>query len=248
MQPCDPDIPCPGTGAPERPGVLFIHGAGAGGWEWNRWRAVFEAAGRRCSAPDLMPATAGLADTRFGDYLDQVASESARLGGEPVLVGASLGGLLATALAARMQAKALVLVNPLPPAPHHLSLPARPPWPPVVPWGREATLAGTRRAMPDADEAACLYAFRRWRDESGQVLEAARAGLALAAPTCPVLAIASMGDTDVPATASAALAVDWGASLLRVEGSHVGPLLGRQAAAVAVQALAWLDAQAGSPP
>ena len=226
------------------PTALMIHGAGGGGWEWNLWRGVFEAEGIDCIAPDLVPASAGLAGTGFGDYLAQLHA-AVREVEAPVLVGASLGGLLAVALAAHVPARALVLVNPLPPSPWHAALPPRAPWPAVVPWGREASLEGTRRAMPDADDAACLYAFRRWRDESGTVLEAARGGIGLARPGCPVLVIASVADTDVPPQVSAALATAWEASLLRVDGSHVGPLLGRQAARVAAQAGAWLNGLPG---
>ena len=53
--------------------------------------------------------------------------------------------------------------------------------------------------------------------------------------------MASADDTDVPAQRSAALAADLGATLLRLRGSHVGPLLGRQAAASAALAVEWLN-------
>ena len=87
-----------------------------------------------------------------------------------VLVGASLGGLLV--LDAADGADAVVLVNPLPPVPWHVDMPARD-WPDVVPWRRAARLSGTREAMPDADDATALFAFRHWRDESGTVLREA---------------------------------------------------------------------------
>ena len=129
-----------------------------------------------------------------------------------------------------------VLVNPLPPE----GLPS-PPRPAVVPWGRAASLAGTRRAMPDADDSAALYAFRRWRDESGQVLDQACAGVGIAPVRAPVLVLASDEDEDVPPAASEALARRLGARLQRWPGSHVGPLLGRQAAVAAEQAVEWLN-------
>ena len=75
----------------------------------------------RSSAPDLVPAASGLASTRFEDYRSQVIAWSRdpqeRGSGCPrVLVGASLGGLLALSVAAEIEAAALVLVNPMPPA------------------------------------------------------------------------------------------------------------------------------------
>lgn len=221
--------------------ALFVHGAGAGGWEWNAWRGVFAAAGVRCAAPDLAPAPAGLARTGLDDYRAQVREALLALPRPRALVGASLGGLLAAMCAG--DADALVLVNPLPPTPWHAQLPQRQ-WPDVVPWRRDARLASTRRAVPDADEATAVYAFEHWRDESGAVMRAAHGGVAVERPACPVLCIASQLDDDVPPALTAALALAWEADLLRVEAlSHAGPLLGRDAAKVAAQALAWLSAR-----
>ena len=225
----------------ERGSALLVHGAGGGGWEWNAWRGVFAAHGFDVHAPDLQPASQGLVATTFGDYFAQVRAALEALPRPRVLVGASLGGLLAMACAEA--ADALVLVNPIPPSPWHASLPQHE-WPAVVPWQCDARLASTRRAMPGADDASALFAFRQWRDESGAVLGAAHAGIAVEQPSCPVLCIASAQDDDVPPTTTAALADALGASLLRVSStSHVGPLLGRDAAAVAAQAAAWLSAR-----
>lgn len=219
--------------------ALLVHGAGGGGWEWNPWRGVLEAAGLRVEAPDLMPAPAGLAATRLEDYQAQVRVALVGLPRPRVLVGASLGGLLA--LGAAEAADALVLVNPLPPAPWHAHLEARD-WPDVVPWRRDARLAGTRRALPDVDEATALFAFRHWRDESGAVLRQAYAGIAVARTPCPVLCVLSRRDDDVPPRIPAAMAAAWGAEVLQTRSdSHAGPLLGRGAAGIAMQAVEWLN-------
>lgn len=218
--------------------AVLIHGAGAGGWEWALWRGVFEAHGIEAHAPDLRPAAGGLAATTWSDYVAQVRDACASLERPRALVGASLGGLLAASCAEL--ADALVLVNPLPPARWAARLPVRD-WPDVVPWGRDARLDSTRRALPDVDDATALHAFRRWRDESGRVLREAHAGMSVAAPACPVLCIASAADEDVPPALTAELAAAWNASLLRVPSpSHVGPLLGRDASRIATQAADWL--------
>ena len=131
----------------------------------------------------------------------------------------------------------LVLVNPLQPSGLVDSLPS----PSIVPWRSRGTLASTRRAMPDADDAARMHAFRRWRDESGAVLDEARAGVAIEAPACPVLVFASEHDTDVPAPSSGLLAATLEADFETVAGaSHVGPLLGRSAARTAERVADWL--------
>ena len=221
--------------------AVLVHGAGGGGWEWNVWRRVFAAVAVDVHAPDLQPVAGGLAATGFDDYVAQVRAALEAVPGPRALVGASLGGLLA--LACADAADALILVNPLPPAPWADRLPARD-WPDSVPWRRNARLASTRRALPDSDDATALFAFRRWRDESGAVLRHAHAGLVLDAPACPTLCIASSQDEDVPPGLTAELARAWDADLLRVASTgHVGPLLGRDAAAVAMQAAAWLSAR-----
>lgn len=220
--------------------AVFVHGAGGGGWEWAAWARVFAAHGHAVLAPDLRPGPAGLAATSLDDYAAQVrawvaAARGGPAGGRVVLVGASLGGLLA--LMNRTHADALVLVNPMPPD----GLPDPGDHADIVPWGREASLAGTRRALPDADDLAALHAFRRWRDESALALRQARAGVACADAALPALVMASADDTDVPPAHSAALAASLRASLVRLPGSHVGPLLGRRAAAAAAQAVEWLN-------
>lgn len=231
--------------------VLMIHGAGGGAWEWNVWRAVFEARGWRVHAIELQPGAAGIAATTLADYRAQVvaavgaagsgADRPTSAGDRWVLIGASLGGLLATMAASDTDPRALVLLNPMPPAPWHSTLPSRAAYDAIVPWGRDASLIGTRRAMPDADDATCWYAYQRWRDESGAVMNAARAGVAVEKPACPTLLIASECDDDVPAATTRSLANAWGCAVIDVPGaSHVGLLLGKSAATTAEAALSWL--------
>jgi len=224
-----------------RPPVLFVHGAGGGGWEWNRWLPLFRAEGFDCVAPDLQPADGGLAATRIEHYVSQLQGRVAGLP-PPILIGASLGGLLCLLLAERMATSALVLLNALPPAPEAAGLPPRDAWPTVVPWASAARFGSTVSSMGDADEASRLYAFRRWRDESGAVLQAACDGLPCRLPDVPTLVIASDHDAEVPAAVSANLARRLGGSLLRHPGDHLAPLLGRTANRVAAQTVAWLNA------
>ncbi len=227
-----------------RPRVVLIHGAGGGGWEWSIWTRVWAAAGwRDLRAIELQPAPAGLAATCFDHYLDQVCTAAA--GAPVVLAGASLGGLLALCAAPRVNCRALVLVNPLPPL-EEAGAWAAPTWPgDIVPWGREASLAGTRRAMAGADDDAALFAFRHWRDESAAVLRDACAGREVTSTGCPLLVIASEGDQDVPVDLSTRLALRLAGSLQRYAGGHLEPLLGRTANSTAAHAVSWLNAALG---
>jgi len=218
--------------------VVCVHGAGGGGWEWRVWARVFAAASMPLVAPDLRPAAGGLADTTIDDYVSQVrgwVAAARRVHGRVALVGASLGALLAAAVAGREDP--LVLVNPLPPT----GLPGTPAAGAIRDWGHRASLAGTRAALPDADAFTTFDVWRRWRDESSRVLAAAHAGWPVPAPAGRCLVIASTDDEDVPAALSSGLAAAWRAELRRVPGSHVGPLLGAGAASVAAVALAWLN-------
>ena len=221
--------------------ALLLHGGGGGGWEWNLWRGVLTASRIEAVTPDLQPAAGGLAYTTLDDYLAQARAGLRVLPRPRALIGASLGGLLAMACAD--EADALVLVNPLPPKPWSASLPSKE-WPDFVRWRSDARLVSTRRALPDADDATALFAFRHWRDESGAVLREAQSGLEVAKPQCPVLCIVSPHDGDVPPELTRALAREWDAELLQVaSSSHVGPLLGRGAPALAVQVADWLSAR-----
>lgn len=221
--------------------AICVHGAGGGGWEWAIWQRVLCARGWNVLAPDLMPAAAGIAATRFDDYAAQVRDWCEAAPAPPVLIGASLGGLLALHACAHVAPRALVLINPLPFA-GIAPRPSRIDYPDVVPWARERSLAGTRRALPDADAAACLFALRRWRDESGAVLRAAALGIQVEIPRGPVLVLASELDRDVPVTASRNLAAHLHADFRLLHGaSHVGPLLRRGAAAVAESVTRWCD-------
>lgn len=225
----------------ERSPLVCVHGAGAGGWEWAIWARVFAARGHAVVAPDLMPAAAGLAATRFADYRDQVLDWCAAAGAAPILAGASLGGLLALSAAAQVQPAALVLVNPLPPA-GVLARPLRERPGAIVPWGSARSLGSTRRALEGCDDAACLYAFRRWRDESGAVLADARAGIAVETPRCPILVLCGARDREVPPSIGRALATRLGADFVcPPDVGHVDPLLGRVAADCAERAATWLS-------
>lgn len=220
--------------------ALMIHGAGGGGWEWNVWRRVFSAAAWRVSAPDLAPVAAGLEATTLDDYEAQVHGwmRDAR---PDVVIGASLGGLLALRCHAAVPAARLVLVNPMPPGGLAMVPPLATHFPDRVPWRRRASLRSTARSLPDADASTWHMAWRRWRDESGAVMNAAASGIAIKPVGAATLVVVSEADAEVPATASRALATELGADVLACAGaSHVGPLLGRHAADVADRVLAWL--------
>lgn len=104
--------------------IFMIHGMWGGPWCWENYRRVFEAEGYRCIAAtlpyhDMDPH--GMPDPRLGtagllEYADALEREVRQLGSPPVLMGHSMGGLLAQMLGARGLAKALVLLTPASPS------------------------------------------------------------------------------------------------------------------------------------
>lgn len=104
--------------------ILMIHGMWGGAWNWDNYRQFFEAKGYRCVAPtlryhDMDPK--GVPDSRLGttsllDYARDLEAEIAKIPDKPVIMGHSMGGLLAQILGSRGLARALVLLTPAAPA------------------------------------------------------------------------------------------------------------------------------------
>ncbi|MCE7988331.1 MAG: alpha/beta fold hydrolase [Caldilinea sp. CFX5] len=221
--------------------AVMIHGAGGGGWEYVRWQPIFTAAGYAVIANDLLPAADGLLITTFDDYCHQVRTwlpPQQRI----ILIGASMGGILALKVAAAIQPAALVLVNSVPPAGVGAPRTGKS-YPPIVQWAN-GPLEDTRSALFDSDEATIQWAWPRWRDELGAVLNAMAAGIPVQRPTCPTLVVLGEQDTDIPYQTGLALATWAGADVLLYHGmSHVGPLLSRRAAEVARMVVTWCQSR-----
>lgn len=97
----------------ESPGgtVVLLHGIGLGAWFWEPWKAIFSPSYRwmpvELHAPDQPQG--------LGDLVETVAQKVATISGRVVIVGHSMGALVALMVAARRAPDALVLVSPLPP-------------------------------------------------------------------------------------------------------------------------------------
>ncbi len=106
------------------PPLLLIHGMWGRPSTFTALRAELEAAGMVTNAPALpfhdlppgAPAPAALAALGLADYVDALVPEVEALGRRPVILGHSLGGLLAQLVAARTGAAGLILLAPAPSA------------------------------------------------------------------------------------------------------------------------------------
>lgn len=221
---------------------VLLHGAGGGAWEWGRWVRLLQAQGCAVHVPDFSRRCAAdaLADARAFPRLRTELLGRLQLKSGCVLVGASLGGLLAATMADTLQARALVLLNPAIPA-----ATAQPRQGSVVmhgnrPWGLRASVGGTRDAISELHPVDVLQVFRRWSDCGQQLLAEVGEGIDVPRPLMPCLLLCSDSDAEIPADGVRRLAADWSAQLQWLRGSHVAPVLGAEAAVAVAQTLAWL--------
>lgn len=105
---------------------MMLPGAFSGAWSFANLRGNFKAAGWNVLTPELryhdqrsgrpgQPSDPRLAQTGLADYVADLSSSIEALERPPVLLGHSMGGLLAQLLAAKGLARAMILLTPAPP-------------------------------------------------------------------------------------------------------------------------------------
>lgn len=103
--------------------IMMIHGMWCGEWVWENYKKFFESKGYRCITPVLRHHSGCVGDisanpvgtTSLLDYAQDLEEEIYRLDEKPILMGHSMGGLIAQMLGSRGLAKALVLLTPASP-------------------------------------------------------------------------------------------------------------------------------------
>jgi pimeloyl-ACP methyl ester carboxylesterase len=209
------------------PPILMIHGMWSRPSTFAQLRAELEPVGIRSRAvtlphhdvPPGSPAPVALSTMKLGGYVAALEREHAELGEPGVILGHSMGGLLAQLLSVRVQPKGLILLSSAPSAAASATSVAalRTLWGVTGKWGwwREATLldeAGARwgvyNGVPEPETKAAL-AELTW--DSGPVLAQIAAPWAdgdkgarvdFARLTMPVLVLTGLDDRIVPPAAS----------------------------------------------
>jgi pimeloyl-ACP methyl ester carboxylesterase len=106
--------------------VIMVHGAFCGGWTFDAFRAPFEAAGHRVLTPDLIghDGKTAVSGVSMSDYARQIAGLVKACEAPPILIGHSMGGLvaqMAAAMVASQGAKVAKLILLAPSAPWGVS-------------------------------------------------------------------------------------------------------------------------------
>lgn len=104
------------------PPILMIHGMWSRPSTFAQLRAELEPAGLRSAAvtlphhdvPPGSPAPAPLAGVKLANYLSALERDAADMGERPVILGHSMGGILAQLLAVKVQPKGLILLSTAP--------------------------------------------------------------------------------------------------------------------------------------
>lgn len=241
------------AGAPGRPTLLFLHGAFVTHEPWRPWLARLGARGwpglavARRGRLGFGPAQAkGL---RFQDYLEDTLRVIDTLDQPPVLVGHSLGALLAQKAAELGRARALVLLSPAPAAmltAQPVALPAYLPMLPKIMTGRSLLPpAGACRRlvlnrMPESEHGAAHGSLVH---ESGAVYRDLMLGAVHVDPArvrCPTIVLSGEHDHVISTALARFTAKRYGATL-EIYPEHAHWILGEPGwEKVADRVVAWL--------
>lgn len=246
--------------------ILLVHGANCGGWCFDVFCKTFEARGFSCLAPDLIGHGADkaggigkLTGIGMADYRAQMAAFVEALPEKPILLGHSMGAVIAQQLAASGLADKLVLVSP---APHAGILPATDAekqlcqdlmslgefWTSAFDPNFDLACALTLNRLPAEEQ---RRVFAELGPESGQALFETffwmfdKTGATMVdtnAVTCPVLTLSGVDDRIVSLATAKATAASYPDSPFWALDGHAHMLLVEDGAPdIAGRIAAWLD-------
>jgi len=234
------------AGGGSRPPIVLVHGAANSSGVWTHWQTALADLGWTSYALDLRGHGAcgavDLSDTTMTDYADDVRALMGELPRRPVLVGWSMGGLVAMMAAAGGGAAACVGLAPsVPGRSRDGSLPLRHGTFGPEEYGIASREPGEQPAMADLDQEERRAALASLGRESRLARDERAAGVVIERLPCPLLVVTGTDDHQWPRSryATMHLKADW----MEAPGaSHWGLVLSRPALARLVPAIAaWME-------
>jgi pimeloyl-ACP methyl ester carboxylesterase len=229
----------------DRPPVILVHGAANSASIWTFWQRELAGHGWASYAIDLRghgrSDALDLSHTSMLDYADDTRAAAQPLKRAPIVLGWSMGGLVALMVAAAGFAAACIALAP--------STPARQRDPTVAlraeefgaeEYGIISHDPEEQRTMPDLDREERVLALASLGRESRLARDERQAGIVIESLPCPLLLVTGTADKAWPAERYRDLWLK--ADYLSVEGaSHWGLVLNRRALARTIPAvLRWL--------
>ena len=231
-----------------RPPLLLVHGAANSSAVWRFWQQALAERGWSSHAVDLRGhgASEGSVDgATMSDYAADVAAAVDGLPEPPVVVGWSMGGLVAMMVAARGVARACVGLAPSAPATtRDEGVEIRRGVFGAEEYGITSDDPTSQPSMPDLDIEERQVAIGSLSAESRTARDDRKAGIVIESLPCPLLVVTGSEDRDWPRSAYADMRLP--AEYLEVPGaSHWGLVLNRRVLpGLATQVTGWLDANA----
>jgi pimeloyl-ACP methyl ester carboxylesterase len=227
----------------DRPTVVLVHGAANSAGVWRFWRERLEAEGYATRALDLRghgrAPCRDLGRVSMADYVADLTAVVRDLSRPPVLVGWSMGGLLALMYGAVVRTLGVLALGPSTPGPLLEEPASRPPSPGV--FGPEAygitdPASPSQPTMPDLDAEEIGIALASLGPESAFARQERRCGIWFdpRGATSAVLVAAGERDESFPPAACRRVARFLNAGYVELPGaSHWGLVLNRRALAAA---------------
>ena len=230
---------------PEARHVVLVHGAANAAGVWLFWQRELAARGWTSHAVDLRGhglAPGDLSRATMQDYAEDVGIVISALNDPPVVMGWSMGGLVAIMVAAGGGAAACVALAPSAPArTRDADAPLRHGIFGPEEFGITGRDLADQPAMPDLDREERDVALQAVANESRLARDERKAGIVVESLPCPLLIVTGTEDREWPRKAYEGLGLD--ARHVEVESaSHWGLVLSRRALSKAVpRVTAWLD-------
>lgn len=235
------------TEAPTRPPIILIHGAANSSKVWTFWQCRLAHRGWATHAIDLrghgQSSHLDLSNTSMYDYASDIRSLAGELANKPILIGWSMGGLVAMMVAATGDATACVALAPSMPAQlTDESITLRTGEFGPEEYGIVSLDPEDQPGMTDLDQEERRIALTSLSQESRLARDQRRAGIVVQSLPCPFLLVTGTEDRAWPLERYRGL---WlGGEQQQVQGaSHWGLVLNRRGLAGAIPAVEqWLSA------